>query len=435
MSSKQMEETMKKVITLTLVIALMASLLTGCLSTGATTATPAATTAAGETSAAQTAGETVEIEFFQYKREAQSTFDALIAKFQEANPTIQITQNAPADAGTVIKTRVASGDVPTIIAVGADNLYTDLAKAGTYVDLTNSPELANVQSAYVDTIKMVSGLDQVYAIPYAANADAVIYNKKIFADNGVEIPKTWDEFIAAAETFKKAGITPFYFTFGESWTTLPAFNVIAANAAPADFFQKVNAGETTFSEGWAESMTLFKQLLAYGHDDNMGKAYADGNTAFANGESAMYLQGVWAITDILKANPEIDLGIFPYPVGNPAKVVSGVDLLFSVSAKATPAQQDAAMKWINFLMEQGNATQYISEQKCFSAVKGVSQEEPTLAGVKEAFAAGNVVDFPDHYVPSSMTLDKLLQEFVLDQDEAATLEKMDQAWNEYKGRQ
>jgi len=141
-------------------------------------------------------------------------------------------------------------------------------------------------------------------------------------------------------------------------------------------------------------MKLFKQLLAYGHDDNMGKSYADGNTAFANGESAMYLQGVWAIAEIQKANPEIDLGIFPYPIGNPAKVVSGVDLLFSISAKATPAQQEAAMKWINFLMEQGNATQYISEQKCFSAVKGVSQDEPTLAGVKDAFAAGNVVRFP-----------------------------------------
>lgn len=425
---------MKKIIALVLTIALMATLLTGCLNSAATTTAPAATSDASQTTTKAASGEKVSIEFFQYKREAQTTFDTLIQKFQLANPDITITQNAPADAGTVIKTRVASGDVPTIIAVGADNLYTDLAKAGTYVDLTNAPELQNVQPAYVDTIKAVSGLDKVYAIPYAANADAVIYNKKIFADNGVAIPKTWEEFIAAAEKFKAAGITPFYFTFGESWTTLPAYNVIAANAAAPDFFKKLNAGETTFSKGWAESLKLFKQLLAYGHDDNMGKAYADGNTAFANGESAMYLQGVWAIAEIQKANPNIDLGIFPYPVGNPAKVVSGVDLLFSVSAKATPAQQAAAMKWIDFLMEQGNATQYITEQKCFSTIKGVSQDEPALGGVKDAFAAGNVVDFPDHYVPSSMTLDKLIQEFYLDQDEAATLAKMDQAWTEYVGR-
>jgi raffinose/stachyose/melibiose transport system substrate-binding protein len=426
---------MKKAISLLLILTLMGTLLTGCLSSGATTTAPAATTAVGATSNSAAGGETVEIEFFQYKREAQTTFDGLIAKFQAANPNIKITQNAPADAATVIKTRVASGEVPTIIAVGADNLYTDLAKAGTYVDLTNAPEMAKVQPAYIDTIKAVSGLDQVYAIPYAANADAVIYNKKIFADNNVAIPKTWDEFIAAAEKFKSAGIIPFYFTFGESWTTLPSFNALAANAAPADFFKKLNAGETTFKEGWAEPMKLYKQLLAYGHDDNMGKSYADGNTAFANGQSAMYLQGIWAIAEIQKANPNIDLGIFPYPVGSPAKVVSGVDLLFSVSAKATPAQQEAAMKWIDFLMEQENATQYIKEQKCFSTVKGVTQDEPTLEGVKEAFAAGNVVDFPDHYVPSSMTLDKLLQEFVLDQNIDATLSKMDKAWNEYKGRQ
>lgn len=427
---------MRKVLSLSMVIVMMAALLTGCLSTGATTAAPAATKA-GETTAAASAsaGEPVEIEFFQYKREAIETFDKLIAKFQDANPAIKITQNSPADAATVIKTRVAAGDVPTIISVGADNLYTDLAKAGTYVDLTNASQLTSVHTAYLDTIKAVSGLEQVYAVPYAANADAVIYNKKIFTDNGVAVPKTWDEFIAAAETFKAAGITPFYFTFGESWTTLPSFNVIAANAAAPDFFTQMKAGSTTFTQGYAETMKLYKQLLAYGHDDNMGKTYADGNTAFANGESAMYLQGIWAIADIVKANPQIDVGIFPYPVGSPAKVVSGVDLLFSVSAKASPAQQEAALKWIDFLLTTENATQYITEQNCFSAVKGVSQTDPKLDGVKDAFAAGNVIDFPDHYVPSSMALDKLLQEFVLEQDVDSTLAQMDKAWTEFVGRQ
>jgi raffinose/stachyose/melibiose transport system substrate-binding protein len=179
-------------------------------------------------------------------------------------------------------------------------------------------------------------------------------------------------------------------------------------------------------------MELFKELIQYGHDDNMGKTYPDGTTAFANGESAMLLQGIWNIGDIKKANPDIDLGIFPYPVGD-AKVVSGVDLLFSVSE--TSKNQDAAMKFIDFLLTQDVAKRFIDDQRLFSAVKGVSQDAPELEGVSEAFAAGNVIDFPDHYIPASMDLASVLQQFAVDQDVDATLEQMDVAFEAYMERQ
>ena len=45
----------------------------------------------------------------------------------------------------------------------------------------------------------------------------------------------------------------------------------------------------------------------------------------------MYLQGIWAIPEIKKANPNIEVGVFPYPIGD-SKVVSGVDLLLAQSA-------------------------------------------------------------------------------------------------------
>ncbi len=432
---------MKKFISVIMAMTLAGSLLVGCASGAATTATtaPASTTAAdSDSSAATTAAasqEKVEIEFFQYKKEAIETFDTLIADFTAANPNITVIQSCPPEAGTVIKTRVTGGDVPDIVAVGADNTYSDLAKAGVFVDLTDSAEMKNVQPAYVQIIKDVSGLDQVFAIPYATNANAIIYNKTIFTEQGLTVPTTWDELIAASKKLQDAGVTPFYFTLGDSWTTLPAFNVLAANTAGDDFFTKLKAGETTFTAGYKEALEKFQELLTYGNDDILGKTYADGNAAFANGESAMYCQGIWAIAEIQKANPEIDLGIFPYPVGNPAKVVSGVDLLFSVAASSSDAEKAASMKFIDFLMSQEVATKYIADQKCFSAVIGVTQDNPTLDGIKDAVASGNLIDFPDHYIPASMTIDKTLQEFASSQDIAATLEEMDTGWNTFVGRQ
>ncbi len=381
---------------------------------------------------AEETNEIVEIEFFEYKQEAITVFETLAEEFMAEHPNIKVTVSSPPESGTVIKTRVSSGDIPDIIAVGADQTYKDLAEAGVYVDLSNDAALDLVHEAYIQTIKDVSQLDEIYGIPYIANANAVIYNKTMFEENGVEVPTTWDEFIAAAETFKAAGITPFYFTFKDAWTTLPAWNVIASNTAGNQYFIDYQAGTTTSAEGYREGLELMKQLLQYGHADNMGKTYPDGNTAFALGESAMYLQGIWAITDILKANPDIEVGIFPYPVEDKT-VISGVDLLFSVADASE--HKEEAMLFINFLLEQNNATTFINDQKLFSAVKGVEQTAQELNGVSEAFAAGNVADFPDHYVPSSVDLASVLQQFVLDQDVDATINQLTEAYNAYLARQ
>lgn len=376
--------------------------------------------------------EVVEIEFFEYKQEAIAIFEELAAEFTEQNPNIKVIVSSPPEAGTVVKTRISSGDIPDIIAVGADQTYKDLAEAGVYADLTNDPAMSLVHEAYLQTIKDVSQMDKLYGIPYIANANAIIYNKAIFTENNVEVPETWEELLVAAETFKNAGITPFYFTFKDAWTTLPAWNVIAANTAGNQYFIDLQSGTEKSVDGYREGLNMMLDLIEYGHSDNMGKTYSDGNAAFAMGESAMYLQGIWAITDILKANPDIEVGIFPYPVGDKT-VISGVDLLFSVAEDSE--YKEESMLWINFLLQPENATKFINSQKLFSAVKGVEQTAEQLNGVSAAFESGNVADFPDHYVPSSVDLASVLQKFVLEKDVEATLTQLSEAYSAYLERQ
>ncbi len=50
----------------------------------------------------------------------------------------------------------------------------------------------------------------------------MIYNKDIFAQYGVAVPTTWDEFLQACETFKANGVTPIYGTFKDGWTSTRA---------------------------------------------------------------------------------------------------------------------------------------------------------------------------------------------------------------------
>ncbi|MED4227298.1 ABC transporter substrate-binding protein [Neobacillus cucumis] len=374
----------------------------------------------------------VKIEFLQYKTEARGTYDELIKKFEKENPTIDVVQSNPPDATTVLKTRVAKRDIPDVMGTGGDISYSDIAKAGAFKEVTNDKLLNDIQPAYISMLKDISKQDKVYGIPYVANADAVIYNKAIFKELGLQVPKTWDEFIAVAEKVKAAGKIPFYFTFKDAWTALPAYNVLAANTQEKDFFKKLDAKKTTFVKGHQEAAKKFLELLKYGNKDQTGKAYNDGNVAFAKGESAMYLQGIWAIPEIKKANPNIDLGVFPYPVGD-SKVVSGVDVVLTQSSQTKHPKE--ARKFIEFLLRDDNMKQYLKEQNAFSAKKGIVQEAPELEGLKDSIAKGALVDFPDHYVPSAVALDKQLQMLVQNKDTKQYLSTLDQEWEKVANRQ
>lgn len=377
----------------------------------------------------------VKIEFFQYKSEAKGTFDDLIQKFEKENPKIDVVQSNPPDSLTVLKTRVAKRDLPDVVGIGGDSAFGDIAKTGAFEDVSKDDLVKDIQPAYTKMLKDVSKQTKLYGIPYSVNADAVIYNKTMFKELGLSVPQTWDEFIDVAEKVKAGGKTPFYFTFKDAWTALPSYNVMAANTQGENFFKELDKGKTTFAKGHKEATDKFLTLLKYGHDAQNGKAYNDGNVAFAKGASAMYLQGIWAIPEIKKANPNIDLGVFPYPVTNTpgeSKVVSGVDLLLAQTS--TTKHPKEAKKFLQFLLDDENIKTYIKAQNAFSAKKGIVQEDPSVEGLKESLAKGAVTDFPDHYVPVAVGLEKQLQVLTENKDAKKFLKTLDQEWKKVKNR-
>jgi len=411
---------MKKTVSLLAAGVLSASLLAGC--------------GGGEAEGSKEEG-VVQIEFFHHKREAIETIDKLIAKFEAENPNIDVEQASPPEPSTVLRTRVSKADVPDIIGVGGDVTYSDLASAGVFADISNDSSLDKVQPAYVQMLKDVSGLEEVYAIPYATNAVGVIYNKTIFSELGLEIPKTWDELLSVSKVIQDAGKIPFFHTYKDAWTTLPSFNALAANTQGEDFYSELNNGKILAGERYKEAAEKMVELTKFGHKNQQGVAYNDGNTAFANGEAAMYLQGIWAIPEIKKANPEVDLGVFPFPATNnpeEIKVVSGVDLLFGMSAASKHPEE--AMKFVEFMMEEENAKQYIDEQNSFSALNGIAQEDPTVSDLQASFEKGALTDFPDHYIPNGVTPDKTLQTLVLEKDVDAFLKKLQADWEKVQSR-
>ena len=108
-----------------------------------------------------------------------------------------------------------------------------------------------------------------------------------------------------------------------------------------------------------------------------------------------------------------------------------MDVLLGITTNC--GDPDGAKDFISFMVQKENAQLYADEQFAFSAVKGVEQNDPSVAGAKPDIEAGNVVDFPDHYYPSGFDISAALSNFFLEKgngkDDAAniadTLKKLD----------
>lgn len=379
----------------------------------------------------------VTLNLLSNKSENINTYKGLIEEFEAENPDIKIKFDSPPEAETVLRTRLVKNDIPDLMFIAGNATYGELGRAGVLHDFSDSELVEKIQPSYIDMIDRLVGPEQegVFGLPYATNANAVIYNKQKFEELGLEVPKTWDEFIEILEKAKAAGEIPIYFTLKDAWTGMISWNSLGGNIAGEEFADKKSSGKTTFVKSYDEVADKMLTLTEYGHKDNLGVAYGDGNNAFAAGEGVMYIQGNWAIPEILKANPDADLGVFPMPVTNDPeknKLVSGVDVLLTISKDSE--HKEEAMKFLEFMTEKETSKRYIDEQKAFSAIEGVFQEDPVFEGIKENFEEGTITSFQDHYYPAGMGAENILQEFLIEKKKETFLKKLDREWEKVEDR-
>ena len=375
-----------------------------------------------------------EIEILQYKPEAATYFDKVEEEFNATHDDIHLTISSPNDASTIMRTRFVREDYPDIIGIGGDINYSYYVDADILADVSDYSGMADVKQSYIDILEAleITPKDGTYGVPYVANAAGILYNKDMFEEHGWEIPESWGELIDLCEEIQAEGILPFYFGFRDTWTCLAPWNSLAVGLAPSDTCQQVNAGETTFSKEYKETAEKCMEMVSYGPDDPFAYGYNDACTAFANGESAMYPIGSYAVPQILSVNPDMNIDSFVTP-GNddPSKntLNSGVDLMFAVTADCE--NKEAAYEVLDFLMADENIQAYIDDQNAVPCKEGDFDLAPMLDGMSSFIESGNMTDYQDHYYPSEMAVDAQIQTFLINQDVDAFLAKFDKDWQRY----
>lgn len=240
--------------------------------------------------------------------------------------------NWDTDFSSVMQTRIAGKQLPDIVMIkgGDHQKYTDHL-----MDLS-SEEFMNEFPEDIRKALQIDGKD--YAVPYTSNFQGVFYNKRIFAENNIEIPKTWDEFMAVAETLHSKGITPFTSHFkdyqiGNSFNQFATIEVYSNNPTWGNDLQKGDVAFATSPE-FKTVFEHFEDLYKYSNEDPFGLDFTGAAEMFAKEETAMWIIGTWSTAQVLKNNPNLEIGFFPTPATNAehTKMIMQPDHTFSASA-------------------------------------------------------------------------------------------------------
>lgn len=379
----------------------------------------------------------IEVTMLQYKPEAVAAFEKMQERFNASHSDIHLTIESPNEAMTILKTRLIREDYPDIVGIGGDINYSNFLDAGLFMDVSDFEGASDIKQVYLDMEKELEFIPQegVYALPYAANCAGILYNRDIFEEYGWEIPQTWSEFIALCEEIKSAGIQPLYFGYKDTWTCLAPWNALAVGLSPSDTCANVNAGKTTFTVEYREVAEKIKVLLDYGEPNPYAYSYNDACTAFARGEAAMFPIGSYAVPQIIQTNPDINIDSFTFPANeNEADNVlnSGVDLQFCVMKNCE--NKEAVYEVLRFLYEDETIQIYLDDQNAVPCKEGDFTLPSMLDGMKSYIDAGRMSDFHDHHYPSEMSVDAIIQTYLMDNSADATdkfLARFDKEWTRY----
>jgi raffinose/stachyose/melibiose transport system substrate-binding protein len=251
-----------------------------------------------------------------------TTAEAVIKAFEKANPDIHVkldTRPGGADGDNLVKTRLSTGDMADVFEYNSGSLFQAIAPTTNLTPVTDEPWVGDLDDTFKD---VVSAGDDVYGSPWGTiTAGGVFYNIPVYEKLGLEVPTTWDEFMANNEKIEAAGVTPVEQTFGDTWTSqifvlADYHNVEAAHPGWAEEYTNNEAKYATTPEAEAGFQHLQDvQDAGYLNEDYASAKFTEGLEAVATGKAAQYPMitfGIPAITGVAPDKVD-DVGFFAMP--------------------------------------------------------------------------------------------------------------------------
>lgn len=294
----------------------------------------------------------------------------------------------------VLNSQLQAGEGPDIMELGGQTRL--LANTNYLLDLSDQEFISKYADAGIQPYT-IDG--KVYAAPLQSWYEGIFYNKAIFEENGLSVPKTWDEFIELHKKLEEKGVKAQ--TMGaQSYEPMMKQSIALVNnefysdESNKDFDEKFNKGEASLAEGWLPAVEEWYKIIEEGclTEDMLGLSYDQALDEFATGKAAMWQCGPWAVETIKEKNPDLDFGMFPIPGTNadePGWLVGGPGSAFAINAKSEHVEE--ALKVLELTATEEAQQALVKDNAGSSFVEGVEIDLGEIyADCDEAFKAGHV---------------------------------------------
>ncbi len=377
------------------------------------------------------------ITFYVSKPEVIGYFDDVIAKFHDSQSKIRVVR----DSTSNMSANFVRNRPPDLGCLNYNYAMVSFVEHGALTDLSDTRERDTINPDLWPLMQQTADYPgRTSVLPYSVTAASVIYDKALFAQQGLEVPTTWSAFTDVCERLVRAGITPMYGTYKDNWTIAQGmfdYSVGGMLDVPATFAALDREGTSvgkgsgvSFEKDFAAPVGRMVDLLQWHQAGAASRGYGDGNLAFAQGKAAMYLQGPWALGEIAKTNPDMDLGTFPFPAtDDPAdnKVRVNVDLGLWIPEASR--KQEAAREFLSFLMSPAVSDQYNADNNGFGVRKDSPPvSNPALRGMQDSYDDARFYLGASQLIPAEIPVANYLQSIAFGGAPEPQLRTLDGDW-------
>lgn len=293
------------------------------------------------------------------------------------------------EGDNIIKTRLATGDMTDLFWYNTGSLLQAINPERNIYEITNEPFAAR----FTDDFKRSASVNgKLYGVPLGSTqAGAILYNKAIYRELGLSVPRTWKDFIANCEKIKAAGKTAVIGSLKDTWTSQiivlgDEYNVKAAYPKwPEDY--TANRAKYAATPAALRGFEKTADLRPYLNRDYLATTYDYAVEMLTAGEGAHWPILTMALNNIAVNSPDKidDIGVFGVPGDDPNNHGLTVWLADGIYINKNSARLELVKKWVEFYISQEGVSIYSEARKPVGpfSIKGIQLPDSVYAGVKE----------------------------------------------------
>lgn len=328
--------------------------------------------------ATEPAAEPVTIRVASYRSEDEAIYQEMIKMFNEKYPHITVELDLNPDQTSYyqnIQADLIEGTAADVFDMHSNVDFVTYSQEGILMPQDDLAYMAN----YQEGAKAISSVDGVnYGFINAYNMIAILYNKAIFAKEGLSEPANFDEFVALCKTLREKGYGGVAYPGGAvayNWLINAITNICAGSDGYKDLIEGMDSGkytDITVIPGVADAL---KTAQAF-RDNNVFYDAAEATaldqclSLFAQEMAPMMMMGTWTFGTRDTDFPGLDVGVFAIPTLSNNGEHYGEAAQITVINAATE-NVEAAKLWVEFKASVEGSSYYCSNAKMISTIEGV----------------------------------------------------------------